>query len=281
MTGHLFVCATPIGNLGDASPRLAETLASVDVVYAEDTRRSRTLLEALGVGAELRSSFAGNEQARAAEIERELRAGRSVAVVTDAGTPSVSDPGALAVRAAREAGAAVTVVPGPSAITAAVAGSGFVDGPFVFAGFLAKKGTERSAQLQALAAEARPTVLFLTPHRIGADLTAAAEACGPDRQVCVARELTKLHEEWWWGTLEEAAAHWSEVAGRGEFTVVVDGAAPVPVDPDDAEALAARYVEDGATPSQASRRAAAETGVDRRAIYDALVRRNAGRGPQV
>ena len=275
MSGRLFLCATPIGNLSDASPRLASTLAEADVVYAEDTRRTGTLLTALGVRAELRSFFTGNERSRSDRIGRDLAEGKTVAVVTDAGTPAVSDPGAMAVEAARSAGAAVYVVPGPSAVTAAVAGSGMVDGPFVFEGFLARRGGDRSRQLEALARERRPTVLFLSPHRAGADLADIARSCGPGRQVCVGREITKLHEEWWWGRAEEAARRWSEGPARGEFTLVVAGADDAPPDPDLALDLARSYLDEGESPSSAARRAAQETGVERRAIYDALVGRGA------
>jgi 16S rRNA (cytidine1402-2'-O)-methyltransferase len=271
MTGLLVLCSTPIGNLGDASPRLAATLAEADLVYAEDTRRARKLLNALGVEATVESFFVGNERRRFDRLGSVLAQGATVALITDAGTPAVSDPGVMAVAAARRVGAEVAVVPGPSAVTAAVAVSGLVAGPFVFAGFLARKGNERSSQLASLATEIRPTVLFLSPHRASADLDALAAAAGDGRQVCVARELTKLHEEVWWGTLEQAALHWSEVAPRGEFTIVVAGA-PAPVaDPDEGLDLARRYQAEGLSASQAARRAATETGGDRRTIFDALV----------
>jgi 16S rRNA (cytidine1402-2'-O)-methyltransferase len=271
MPGRLYICATPIGNLGDASPRLAETLATVDVVYAEDTRRSGRLLTALGVEAPLRSFFVGNERKRVPQLEDELRHGKSVAVVTDAGMPAVSDPGALAVEVARRVGAEVVVIPGPSAVTAAVAGSGMVDGRFVFEGFLARSGKERSLQLERIGGETDPSVVFLSPHRAGSDLADLAEACGADRWVCVARELTKLHEELWWGSLAEAGEKWGREA-RGEFTIVVAGRDPVEVDPAVAFDLARRLLAEGAGPSQAAREAAAATGVPRRQIYEELVR---------
>lgn len=271
MPGRLFLCATPIGNLGDASPRLVETLEGVDVVYAEDTRRSAKLMTALGISVPVRSFFVGNEKRRSSELAADLAEDRSVAVLTDAGTPGISDPGAVAVAAARSAGADVFVIPGPSAVTAAVAGSGLVSGPFVFAGFLERKGRGRTDQLAALAADSRPTVLFLSPHRVLADLTDLEAACGPDRQVCVARELTKIHEEFWWGTLAEARDRWETEPGRGEFTVVVAGADAPAADPDRAVELARELVAEGLTPSQAARVAATQTGVHRRQIYDRLV----------
>ena len=271
MPGRLYLCSTPIGNLGDASSRLIETLAAADVVFVEDTRRSGKLLNALGVSAPLRSFFAGNERQRSGEVAAELEAGRVVVLLTDAGTPAVSDPGVLAVAAARRVGAEVLVVPGPSAVTAAVAGSGMVDGPFVFQGFLERKGADRSRQLGEVAAEPKPTVLFLSPHRVAADLAALAEACGGGREVCIARELTKLHEELWWGTLDEAAERWSIEPARGEFTAVVAGAPARAVTIDEAVEAAQRLVSDGMTPSQAARQAAATTGANRRQIYDRMV----------
>lgn len=272
MPGKLYLCATPIGNLGDASPRLAETLGSVAVVYAEDTRRSGKLLASLGIEVPLRSFFVGNERRRSADMEAELSRDSNVALITDAGMPAVSDPGPLAVAGARRVGAEVVVIPGPSAVTSAVAGSGMVGGRFVFEGFLARAGKERRRQLERIAAEVDPSVVFLSPHRVPADLAALAEACGAERPVCLAREMTKLHEELWWGTLAEAVDRWSAREPRGEFTAVVGGASPPPADPEEAVAVARRLVAEGRTPSQAAREAAATTGVGRRQIYDALVR---------
>lgn len=270
MPGQLIVCSTPIGNLGDASDRLRETLASVDLIYAEDTRRSRTLLDAFGIKTPLRSFFVGNEKARAVELGEALLAGKRLAVITDAGTPAVSDPGAIAVAQARRVGASVTVIPGPSAVTTAVAASGMVDGSFVFDGFLARKGSERREQLAALKTQVRPTVMFLSPHRVAKDLAAIAET-DPERTVFIGREMTKLHEEMWWGSASAAADRWSE-GGRGEFTVVIDGARPPQMSEAHALDLARQYVEEGLSPSQAARRAAGESNADRRSIYERLIR---------
>lgn len=272
MAGILYLCATPIGNLGDASPRLAETLAAVDVVYAEDTRRSAALLTALGVSASLRSFFVGNQHRRIADVGADLAAGRSVAVITDGGTPSVSDPGVVAVTAARRAGADVVVIPGPSAVTAAVAGSGMVDGPFVFEGFLPRKGSDRTRVLESIAADTRPTVLFVSPHRARDDMADLAAGCGNGREVCVARELTKVHEELWWGTLGDARDRWQDQGPRGEVTVVVAGATPRAPDPGEASRLARELVDSGMSKSEAAREAAAATGVTKRLIYDDLVK---------
>lgn len=273
MTGRLIVCATPIGNLGDAPPRLIEALGTADVIYAEDTRRTRKLLGAFGIEAPLRSYFVGNERSRAAELEAELARGRIVALVTDAGTPAVSDPGASAVAVAAAAGAEVTVVPGPSAVTAALAVSGFDADRFVFEGFLPRKGKARNRVLARLAAETRTTVVFLSPHRAGADLEELAAALG-DRRVVVARELTKLHEEVWRGTVEDAAQRWG-LEARGELTVVIEGSSPPGPDLDAAVDDAAAAIASGARPSEAVRKAAAEHGVSRREVYERVV----GNGP--
>lgn len=272
MAGRLYLCATPIGNLEDASPRLSRTLAEVDVVYAEDTRRTAKLLAALGVTAELRSFFVGNERRRVADVAADLATGRDVALVTDAGSPAVSDPGAAAVAAARQVGAEVIVVPGPSAVVAAVMGSGMVQGRFVFEGFLERKGRDRSQQLHRIAASDAPTVLFLSPHRAVADVEALAEACGSDRQVCVARELTKVHEELWWGSLDQLAGRWRDDPPRGEITLVIAGARAVPPDIERGLEMARRLMSEGKTASAAAREAAEATGVPRRQIYDRLVR---------
>lgn len=272
MAGRLFLCATPIGNLADASPRLTHTLAAADVVYAEDTRRSAKLLAALDVSVPLRSFFVGNERRRTADIEADLMEGKDVALVTDAGTPAVSDPGTMAVEAARRAGAEVVVVPGPSAVTAAIAGSGMVEGPFVFEGFLPRKGSERTRVLDAIAGETRPTVIFVSPHRALADLTDLAAVCGDERQICIARELTKVHEELWWGDLAGAISRWQGDGPRGEITVVLAGAAAVAPDRDEAVDLARRFLADGRSPSEAAREAASATGIPRRVIYDRLVK---------
>ncbi|GIU91845.1 MAG: ribosomal RNA small subunit methyltransferase I [Acidimicrobiia bacterium] len=265
MSGRLILCATPIGNLGDVPPRLIETLASVDLVYAEDTRRLSKLLTKTGVGATVRSYFVGNEAERSEELAGHLARGRSVALVTDAGTPGIADPGLSAVRAARRVGATVSVIPGPSAVTAALAVSGFPADRFVFEGFLPRRGAKRALSLTELAEETRTVVLFASPRRIGADLNDLAVHLGEDREVCIARELTKLHEEVWWGTLGEARDRWSEA--RGEITVVIAPPAEVAPSPEEGERVARRLLEEGLGASEAARRASAVTGVPRREIY--------------
>jgi 16S rRNA (cytidine1402-2'-O)-methyltransferase len=277
MPGTLIVCATPIGNLGDVSSRLAEALGRSDVIYAEDTRRTGVLLSHLGVTTPMRSFFTGNERSRLDEMRSDLQEGRTVALVSDAGTPVISDPGASAVALAVASGATVTAIPGPSAVTLAIAMSGFDGDRFVFDGFLPRKGRERGAALSAIASEMRTVVLFASPHRVADDLVDLASACGGDRRVVVARELTKLHEEAWHGSLAEAAA---EFAGpdrrRGEFTLVVEGAPAAEASIDDAVDLARGLIADGASTSDAVREAAGAVGVSRREVYDRILRSGPG-----
>ena len=267
MKGTLIVCATPIGNLGDAPPRLGEALASADVVYAEDTRRTAILLAALGVEAELRSYFVGNEEARSDEIARRLAEGETVALVSDAGTPAVADPGVSAVRAAREVGATITAVPGPSAVTMALAVSGFGGDRFVFEGFLPRKGRDRSTRIETLAAEERTSVFFSTGPRLVKDLADLAQAGTGDRHIVVARELTKVFEEVWFGALSDAAAHWESAVRKGEFTVVLEGIEPEPATEEDALAKVLKRVKGGQRLSDAAKAVARETGVPRSSLY--------------
>jgi 16S rRNA (cytidine1402-2'-O)-methyltransferase len=271
MTGRLVICATPIGNLGDASPRLAEALRQADVVYAEDTRRSRVLLSALGIDRPLRSYFIGNEEQRSEELAGHLEAGRTVGLITDAGMPSISDPGLSAVQSARRVGAEVQVVPGPSAVTSALAVSGFDAQRFVFEGFLPRKGPERKERLAALAFEPRTIVVFSATHRVDKDLADLADHLGADRQVAVCRELTKRHEEVRWGTLAEAIAHLEDRGARGEFTVVIQGAAPVVPSVDEALAEALRRISAGESLAAAVREVATQSGVRRTVLYEAAL----------
>ncbi len=270
--GRLILCGTPIGNLADAPPRLAEVLAAADVVFAEDTRRARVLLDRLGVSADLESFFAGNEARQSERLESLLGDGATVALVTDAGMPSVSDPGTRAVAAAREVGAEVSVVPGPSAALAALAVSGLPGDRVAFEGFLPRKGAEREERLAALALEERTMVVFVATSRVAADLGALAGALGDDRAAVVARELTKLHEEVWHGTLGDAVQEWTERAPRGEFTVVIAGrpAAELPVGDAVTEVLA--LLESGEPMSEVVREVAERAGVRRRALYEAVLR---------
>lgn len=270
MAGTLVLCAGPIGNLSDAPPRLADALRRADVVYAEDTRRVRTLLTHLGVEATVRSYFVGNEESRSAELGARLAAGETIALITDAGSPSVADPGVSAVQAAVAAGATVTAIPGPSAVTMALGLSGMSGDRFVFEGFLPRSGLARSERLGAVAAETRTTVLFCAPGRLAADLADLA-ALVPERDVVVCREMTKLHEEVWRGSMAEGAAVWAEREVRGEVTIVVRGGEPQAPDLDAAIAMAAAAIESGERPSAAVKRVALETGVSRRSLYEAVI----------
>ncbi|HEY7468461.1 MAG TPA: 16S rRNA (cytidine(1402)-2'-O)-methyltransferase [Acidimicrobiia bacterium] len=270
--GRLLVCATPIGNLGDVSDRLREALGAAEVVFAEDTRRTAILLQHVGAKPKVRSLFVGNESVRTEEVLGLLDAGKTVALVTDAGMPGVSDPGAETVRRARSAGHPITLIPGPSAVVSALALAGFGGDRFAFEGFLPRQGKLRARRLAALAADDRPVVLFVSPHRLLRDLNDLAEVTGPDREIAVARELTKLHEEVWVGQIGSAVEEWGEREARGEFTVVVAPGSAGLVSDEEAISQARGLVASGLSPSEAARQAARSTGVSRRSVYEALIR---------
>lgn len=268
--GTLVLVGTPIGNLGDLAPRAAEALAAADVVCCEDTRRTGKLLALAGV--ERRPFVVVNEHTEAREIPRvlaRLARGERVAVVSDAGMPGVSDPGERLVAAAVAEGHPVEVVPGPSAALAALVVSGLPAGRFVFEGFLPRKGAARAERLAAVAGEPRTVVVFEAPHRVARTLADLVDACGPDRRVAVARELTKLHEEVWRGTLAGAAAWAADREPPGEIVLVVEGA-PAASPPDDAAVLAAVQAElaGGASARDAARAVADRLSVPRRRAYD-------------
>jgi 16S rRNA (cytidine1402-2'-O)-methyltransferase len=273
--GVLVLAATPIGRVTDAPPRLAEELAAADVVAAEDTRRLRRLVTDLGVTMTGRvvSYFEGNESARTASLVESLEGGERVLVVTDAGMPSVSDPGYRLVAAAVERDIVVTAVPGPSAVLTALAVSGLPVDRFCFEGFLPRKAGERARRLSALTDEPRTMVFFEAPHRTHATLTAMSEAFGAERRAAVCRELTKTHEEVRRGSLERLA-EWAADGVRGEVTLVVSGHDPGSVDvPTDRETLAA-LVEDqertGVRRKDAILDVARRAGVPKRVVYDAV-----------
>lgn len=224
--GTLQVIATPIGNLGDLSPRALQVLGAADVIAAEDTRRTQQLLQSAGIARPLLSLYEHNESQRVPQLIARLEAGECVALVSDAGTPLLSDPGYELVRAATRAGFAVQAIPGPSAITTALAAAGLPVQRFCFEGFLPARAAERRAALAALAHEPRTLVFFEAPHRILATLTAMAAEFGAAREAVVARELTKAHERFYRGTLGELAARAAaeENFTRGEITLVVGGA---------------------------------------------------------
>lgn len=271
--GELVLVATPIGNAGDLSPRAAETLGSADVVCCEDTRHTGRLLSRLGVTAQrLVSVHEHNEQARASAVVEWLAAGMTVALVTDAGLPGISDPGARIVAAAHAAGQKVSVVPGPSAAVAAVAVAGLRDGRFRFEGFLSRKAGERRTQLGEIVASPIAVVVYEAPSRVERLLGDLAEVCGGDRVIVVCRELTKLHEEVWHGPLTDAVGRWPSASAKGEFVIVIGGAPPplaAPVEEADLAARVARLVAAGDSRRDAVDAVAVELGLARKVVYAA------------
>ncbi|MET8807282.1 16S rRNA (cytidine(1402)-2'-O)-methyltransferase [Streptomyces sp. NPDC004546] len=275
MTGTLVLAGTPIGDIADAPPRLAEELAGADVVAAEDTRRLRRLTQTLGVTPKGRvvSYFEGNESARTPELVEELLGGARVLLVTDAGMPSVSDPGYRLVAAAVEKDIRVTAVPGPSAVLTALALSGLPVDRFCFEGFLPRKAGERLSRLREVAAERRTLVYFEAPHRLDDTLAAMADVFGADRRAAVCRELTKTYEEVRRGPLAELAA-WAAQGVRGEITVVVEGAPQSATEEPDAAELVRRVrarEEAGERRKEAIAAVAVEAGVPKRVVFDAVV----------
>jgi 16S rRNA (cytidine1402-2'-O)-methyltransferase len=271
VTGTLVLAATPIGRVEDAPPRLATELGSADVVAAEDTRRLKRLVGELDVTVAGRvvSYFEGNESARTPLLLEALLAGERVLLVTDAGMPSVSDPGYRLVAAAVEAGVRVTAVPGPSAVLTALAVSGLPVDRFCFEGFLPRKAGERSRRLAGLAGEERTMVFFEAPHRTQAALEAMAQAFGDERPAAVCRELTKTYEEVRRGPLAELAA-WAGEGVRGEVTLVVSGASPIAAstEPEDLLAAVSDLEADGMSRKEAIVEVARRAGVPKREVYD-------------
>lgn len=268
MKPALVIVATPIGNMGDLSPRAAEELGAAALVCCEDTRRTGRLLSRAGVSAAaLRRVDAHTEAAACAAVVDLIAAGERVVLVSDSGTPGVSDPGRRLVAAVVEAGQEVVVVPGPTAAVAALVGSAFAVDRFCFEGFLPRRGAARTARLQQLGAEQRTCVLYESPKRVAATLSDLARVCGGERRAVLARELTKLHEEFVRGSLDELI-EWSAAEPRGEIVLVIEGA-PAPCEPDDEAIIAAldHARAQGLSSSDAAARAAAELGVSRRRAY--------------
>jgi 16S rRNA (cytidine1402-2'-O)-methyltransferase len=270
----LVLAGAPIGRAADASGRLAAELAGADVVAAEDTRRLHRLCADLGVRPSGRvvSCFEGNEEQRVPELLEAVREGRRVLLVTDAGMPTVSDPGFRLVAAAAAEDLPVTCVPGPSAVTTALAVSGLPSDRFCFEGFLPRKAGERRTRLQALVAERRTAVLFEAPHRLAASLADMADVLGADRRAVVCRELTKTHEEVRRGPLGALAA-WAADGVLGEVTVVLAGAPERAGEatPEELVRLVGVREQAGLTRKEALAAVAVETGVPRRAVFDAVV----------
>ncbi|TWD79041.1 16S rRNA (cytidine1402-2'-O)-methyltransferase [Kribbella amoyensis] len=273
MSGRLILAGTPIGDLGDATPRLARVLGEADAVAAEDTRRLRRLTSELGIAVRGRvtSFFEGNERERTPELVGALVEGQTVVVVTDAGMPSVSDPGYRLVAAAIEAGVEVTAVPGPSAVLTALALSGLPVDRFSFEGFLPRKPGERGRTLSELKDERRTMVFFEAPHRLAQSLEAMAEVFGADRRIAVCRELTKTYEEVKRGPVGELA-DWAAAGVRGEITVVVAGADKARIlTPAELAAEVATDEEAGTPRKQAISDVAKRYGVPKRTVYDAVL----------
>lgn len=273
MTGRLEIVGTPIGNLGDLSPRAVSSLEVADIILCEDTRRTRALLSAAGIpgGGRLRAFHDHNEDRLEDRIIEELRAGSVVALVSDAGMPAISDPGQGLVAAAASAGIQVTVVPGPSAVLAALVVSGLATERFALEGFLPRKGQARRHSLDLLVDEERTTVLFEAPQRLTALIGDLETRLGGERRVAIARELTKLHEEIWRGTLAQAVDHCNTVESRGEYVVVLEGAprldAPEVHDPE-IEAHLRSSLAAGLSTRDAAQLAAQELGISRRRVYE-------------
>ena len=275
MAGKLYLVPTPIGNLGDISRRAAEVLESADFLAAEDTRVTVKLLNHLGLKKPMAAYHRHNCETAGPAILRRLEAGESCALVTDAGTPAISDPGEDLVALCAAAGVAVEAIPGPCALTVALSVSGLPTGRFTFEGFLPLNKKNRRARLEGLAEEERTMVFYEAPHKLRATLDDLAAVFGPERPLAVCRELTKLHEEVSRTTLGQAAAWYGENAPKGEFVLVVRGAEPLPegeASLEDGLALVDRLRGEGMSLRDAVKRAARELGLSRNELYDAVVK---------
>lgn len=282
MPGSLVLVGTPIGNLGDLTPRAREVLAEADVICCEDTRRTGRLLQHAGIE---RGGFVvvnmHTEARQLPRIRSLLAQGKRVAVVSDAGLPGLSDPGERLVRAAIDSGYPVEVVPGPSAAVTALVVSGLPTDRFVFEGFLPKRGTARRERLAALADEPRTIVLYEAPHRLQRTITDLADVCGKDRHVVAARELTKLHEQIWRGDLGEAITWAATARPAGEIVLIVEGAPPPPPVTDEALRAALRAaLDDGASVRDAAAAVAAGLDVPRRRAYELALQVSGGTPPR-
>jgi len=272
--GRLVLVGTPIGNLGDLAPRAVEVLRAADVIAAEDTRRTRAMLTHADVraGGRLIAIHEHNERASTRDVLDRIRGGQTVAYVTDAGMPGISDPGERLARAVIDAGLVLEVVPGPSAVLHALVVSGLPAARFVFEGFLPRKGRERSERIAAIAREPRTVVLFESPHRAGATLRELADACGEARPAALARELTKLHEETLRDSLGALAQKFAATEPRGEVVLVVGGAPASAVTEESLAAALTAELAGGATVRDAAALVAQELGVPKRQAYDLALR---------
>jgi 16S rRNA (cytidine1402-2'-O)-methyltransferase len=269
VAGTLYVVATPLGNLGDLSPRAADTLKRVAVVAAEDTRHSKPLLMHAGSDAELVSFHEHSTDRALARILRILTEGRDVALITDAGTPAISDPGVALVAAARERGIPIVTIPGPTAVAASLAVSGLHADRYLFLGFLPRKGSDRRRFLLTVAQSEWTVVVFEAPNRVAQLLADLAEVCGPERQATVSRELTKVFEETRAGTLQDLAEHYADAPVRGEVTVVISGTGKPHVEerPPDPGERARALLAEGLSRKDVANKLAEETGISRNTAY--------------
>ena len=271
--GSLYLVGTPIGHLGDLSPRASHLLKTVDVIACEDTRHSGQLLSNLQARGRKLSFHQHNIRTRLPQLLELLAEGQSLAVISDAGLPGISDPGEELASAARQAGHPVLCIPGPCAATTALVSSGLPSGRFCFEGFLPTKGKERRQRLEQLSSEHRTSVLYEAPHRLITLLGELASYCGPDRPIQVARELTKRHEEQVGPTVEAALTHFEQTRPQGEFTLVLGGAPPTAQPAlNDAELIEQlqQLMAQGVSASDAARQLSATTGLSRRRLYALL-----------
>ncbi|MCL2488661.1 MAG: 16S rRNA (cytidine(1402)-2'-O)-methyltransferase [Oscillospiraceae bacterium] len=281
MPGKLTLVGTPIGNLGDMSPRGLEALRGCDFIAAEDTRVTRKLLTHFGISRPLISYHEHNQRDQGERILARLLDGQTVALVTDAGMPAVSDPGEALVALCHQHGVPVEVVPGPAAVTAAVALSGLPSGRFTFEGFLTTNKRGRREHLASLAREERTMVFYEAPHKLIYTLKDLLEALG-DRRVTIAREITKIYEEVLPTTLAQAVAHYQNIPPKGEFVLVIEGKNPREtakedtVTPEEAAQRAKELMAEGLSASEAARRTAAETGCKKGDIYKCIMHDEAG-----
>ncbi len=275
--GALYVVGTPIGNLGDLSPRALETLSQADFIAAEDTRVTLKLLNHFGVKKPLFSYFEHNKATHGEQILRRLRDGETCALVSDAGMPAVSDPGEALIASCAAENIPVYVVPGPTAAVSALAVSGLPTGRFTFEGFLPVEKKARRQRLEALSREERTMILYEAPHKLVRTLEDLSEALGEDRPLALVRELTKVHEEVWRGTLSQALTRCRTDPPRGEFVLVLGGGEPAPAGEaltlEEAVALARRRMEEGLSAADAAREAAQLTGRRKNEIYRLLPQR--------
>ena len=269
MTGTLVLIATPIGNLGDLSPRAVTTMQSSSLILCEDTRHSGKLLAHAGIsGVRLAVCNEHTEIERVRDVLSLLDTGATVALITDAGTPGISDPGSRLVRAVVDAGHTVSAVPGPAAFVMALVVSGFDTNRFVFEGFLPRSGRERAARLAVIAAEQRTSVMYEAPHRIARTVSDLDGVCGGQRAVAIARELTKIYESVWRGSLDAAVAHVESTASRGEYVIVLDGAPPRGEISDDEIRFALNVALEGHSRKDAVAAVVGQLEVPKRRVYE-------------